>query len=115
METEPAKAARSRTVAVLKRSIPRWLLPAVAAGVLVLGLVVAWGVILRVKTANGMIELVNLPKDAEVLVDGDGGCRHLAGRRQARGDHGHRRQAQGHGKKDGTRDIRRRGDRAGGR
>ena len=26
--------------------------------------------ILRVKTANGMIELVNLPKDAEVLVDG---------------------------------------------
>ena len=25
--------------------------------------------ILRVKTANGMIELVNLPKDAEVLVD----------------------------------------------
>ncbi len=35
-----------------------------------LGLVVAWGVILRVKTANGMIELVNLPKDAEVLVDG---------------------------------------------
>ncbi len=37
---------------------------------LLLGLVVAWGVILRVKTANGMIELVNLPKDAEVLVDG---------------------------------------------
>ena len=29
------------------------------------------GVILRVKTANGMIELVNLPKDAEVLVDGE--------------------------------------------
>ena len=58
-------------VAVLKRPIPRWLLPAVAAGVLLLGLVVAWGVILRVKTANGMIELVNLPKDAEVLVDGE--------------------------------------------
>ena len=41
-----------------------------AAGVLLLGLVVAWGVILKVKTANGTIELVNLPKDAEVLVDG---------------------------------------------
>ena len=38
---------------------------------LVVGLAVAWGVILRVKTANGMIELVNLPKDAEVLVDGE--------------------------------------------
>ena len=68
-ETEPAKVP-APDVAVLKRPIPRWLLPAVAAGVLVLGLVVAWGVILRVKTANGMIELVNLPKDAEVLVDG---------------------------------------------
>ena len=69
-ETEPAKVP-APDVAVLKRPIPRWLLPAVAAGVLVLGLVVAWGVILRVKTANGMIELVNLPKDAEVLVDGE--------------------------------------------
>ena len=82
---------------MLKRRIPRWLLPAAAAGVLVLGLVAAWGVILRVKTANGMIELVNLPKDAEVLVDGAEVARHLAGRRQARRDHGHRRHAQGHG------------------
>ncbi len=57
-------------VAVLKRRIPRWLLPAVAAGVLVIGLAVAWGAILRVKTASGMIELINLPEDAEVLVDG---------------------------------------------
>ncbi|HKI21565.1 MAG TPA: protein kinase, partial [Isosphaeraceae bacterium] len=42
-----------------------------AAGVLLLGFVVAWAVVLRVKTANGIIELVNLPKDAEVLVDGE--------------------------------------------
>ena len=41
-----------------------------AAGVLLLGFVVAW-VVLRVKTSNGVIELVNLPKDAEVLVDGE--------------------------------------------
>ena len=53
------------------RGLPRWFWPAVAAGVLLLGLVVAWGVVLRVKTANGMIELVNLPKDAEVFVDGE--------------------------------------------
>lgn len=42
-----------------------------AAGVLLLFLVVVWAVILRVKTANGMIELANLPRDAEVLVDGE--------------------------------------------
>ncbi len=41
------------------------------AGLLLLGFVVAWGLVIRVKTANGMIELVNLPKDAEVLVDGE--------------------------------------------
>ena len=53
----------------LSRSGPRawW----AAAGVLLLGFVVAWLVVLRVKTSNGMIELVNLPKDAEVLVDGE--------------------------------------------
>jgi len=39
--------------------------------VLLLGFVVAWLVVPRVKTSNGMIELVNLPKDAEVLVDGE--------------------------------------------
>ena len=37
---------------------------------LLLAFAVAWMVVLRVKTSNGMIELVNLPKDAEVLVDG---------------------------------------------
>jgi serine/threonine protein kinase/formylglycine-generating enzyme required for sulfatase activity len=41
-----------------------------AVGLLLLALVIACGIVLRVKTANGMIELVNLPKDAEVLVDG---------------------------------------------
>jgi len=46
-------------------------LRAAAGGVLLLGLVIAWAVVLRVKTSKGMIELVNLPKDAEVLVDGE--------------------------------------------
>ena len=44
-----------------------------------------------------------------------GGFRRLAGRRQARGDHGHGRHAQGHGQEGWNRDIRQRGDRAGGR
>jgi formylglycine-generating enzyme required for sulfatase activity/serine/threonine protein kinase len=42
-----------------------------AAALLFLGCVVAWAVVLRVKTTNGLIELVNLPRDAEVLVDGE--------------------------------------------
>jgi formylglycine-generating enzyme required for sulfatase activity/predicted Ser/Thr protein kinase len=40
-----------------------------AVGLLLLGFFVVWAVLLRVRTANGMIELVDLPKDAEVLVD----------------------------------------------
>jgi len=43
-----------------------------AAGVLLLGLVVAWAAVgLRVKTANGTIVLENVPADAVVEVDGD--------------------------------------------
>ncbi len=52
-----------------RHSGPRpWL---AAAALLLLGFVVAWALVLRVKTSNGMIELLNLPRDAEVLVDGD--------------------------------------------
>ena len=57
--------------AVASNRRPPWLWPSVAAGVLLLGFIVAWAVVLRVKTPNGMIELVNLPKEAEVFVDGD--------------------------------------------
>jgi len=60
----------STAVAKLSRLGPRrwW----AAAGVLLLGFVVAWAAgVLRVKTSHGMIELVNLPKDAEVFVDGE--------------------------------------------
>ena len=69
-ETERSPHVAAPAIAAPQRQRPRWMWPAVAAGVLLLGFVAAWGVILRVKTANGMIELVNLPKDAEVLVDG---------------------------------------------
>ena len=64
-ETEHPKA---KTPAAARSRRPPWLWPAVAVGVLVLGLV-AWGVTLRVKTPDGIIELVNLPNDAEVLID----------------------------------------------
>jgi PEGA domain len=42
-----------------------------AAGLLLLGLVVVWAGVLRLRSSNGTIELVNLPKDAEVFVDGE--------------------------------------------
>jgi serine/threonine protein kinase len=50
---------------------PGWIRPSVAVGCLLLALFVAWALIVRVKTPNGVIELVNLPKDAEVFVDGE--------------------------------------------
>jgi formylglycine-generating enzyme required for sulfatase activity/serine/threonine protein kinase len=49
---------------------PPWLWPSVAVGLLLLGLLVVWGVVLRIRTPNGTIELANLPNDAEVFVDG---------------------------------------------
>jgi serine/threonine protein kinase len=55
-----------------KRGLPPWIWASVAAGVLLIGLVVAWAAgILRVKTANGVIVLENVPENAAVEVDGD--------------------------------------------
>jgi serine/threonine protein kinase len=53
------------------RPRPPWIWQSVAAGVLLCGLVAAWGAgVFKFKTANGTIVLKNLPKDAEVFVDG---------------------------------------------
>jgi hypothetical protein len=69
-ENEPLEQS-ARSTAKPGRQKPRWLWSAVAGGMLLLGLVVAWATILRVKTSSGIIELANLPRDAEVLVDGE--------------------------------------------
>ena len=42
-----------------------------AAGLLLLGLIVAWAVIIRVKTANGVIVVENVPEHAVLEVDGE--------------------------------------------
>jgi len=65
---ERGRSAWTSAVETLSKLGPRawW----AAAGVLLLALV-AWMLVLRVKTSNGMIELVNLPEDAQVLVDGE--------------------------------------------
>jgi serine/threonine protein kinase len=68
-EKKPADAVAAPVVVPTRR--PPWVWPAVAVGVVVLGLLVAWlGGTFRVKTPDGVIVLENLPKDAEILVDG---------------------------------------------
>jgi formylglycine-generating enzyme required for sulfatase activity/serine/threonine protein kinase len=71
-KTEPEKEPVPASEAPRRPRPPR-IRPAALAGLLLLGLFVAWAVVLRVKTASGIIELVNLPKDAdvEVYVDGE--------------------------------------------
>jgi formylglycine-generating enzyme required for sulfatase activity/serine/threonine protein kinase len=66
-ETEDSQLDTPASAPALR---PPWLRPTVAVGVLLLGLLVAWGVINRFRTPNGTIELENLPRDAEVFVDG---------------------------------------------
>ena len=48
---------------------PRWVWASLAVAVVLLGLFVTWALGVRVKTSNGIIELTNLPKDADVYVD----------------------------------------------
>ena len=63
-----AKPAR----AIPRRQRPPWVLPAMAAGVLLCGLLLAWAAgVLRLKTADGVIVLENVPKDSEILIDGN--------------------------------------------
>ncbi len=67
-ETEPVKQAAP---AVASNRRPPWLWPAVAAAVLVLGLLAVWGTgVLKIKTPEGFIVLKDLPDQAMVLIDG---------------------------------------------
>jgi serine/threonine protein kinase len=69
-DSKPPSAAPNPPVSERSSGRRRWLWASVAAAVLVLGMLVAFWQILKVTTADGMIELVNLPKGAEVFVDG---------------------------------------------
>jgi serine/threonine protein kinase len=67
---ETESSAREREATPRGRS--RWRWPAVVAGVmLLLGFVALWlGGVFKVKAPDGLIVLENVPKDAEILVDG---------------------------------------------
>ncbi len=68
-ETEGSQEA-APDVAPSRRS--PWVWPSVAVGVLMVGLFAAWlGGVFKVKTPDGVIVLENVPKDSEVLVDGN--------------------------------------------
>jgi hypothetical protein len=68
-EDEDAMAAAPN---LARTEWPRWVWPAVAVGVLMLGLFAAWiGGVFKVKTPDGVIVLENVPKDSEILVDGN--------------------------------------------
>ncbi len=58
--------------AVLVRRRSPGVRPAVAAGVLVLSFLGAWlGVVLRLKTPDGVLVLEGVPKDSEIFIDGE--------------------------------------------
>ena len=68
-ETDGSQEA-APDVAPMRR--PPWMWPSVAVGVLMLGFFAAWmGGVFKVKTPDGVIVLENVPKDSEILVDGD--------------------------------------------
>jgi len=66
-ETE---SSRDAAPAAASNRRPSWLWPAVAGGVLLIGLVAVWGVLIKIRTPEGMIVLADLPDQATVLVDG---------------------------------------------
>ncbi|MGO9600322.1 MAG: protein kinase domain-containing protein, partial [Isosphaeraceae bacterium] len=66
-ETE---SSRDAAPAAASNRRPSWLWPAVAVGVLLIGLVAVWGVLIKIRTPEGMIVLADLPDQATVLVDG---------------------------------------------
>ncbi|HKM54978.1 MAG TPA: serine/threonine-protein kinase, partial [Isosphaeraceae bacterium] len=76
-ETEPSTAvvkpkrevAPSSAPAPVRR--PPWVWASAASGVLLLGLLAAWLGVFKVKTPDGVIVLENVPKDSEILVDGN--------------------------------------------
>jgi len=70
-EAEPLPAASKPVVPVPGWPRPPWLWPTLAAGVLLLGLTIAWAAgVFTIKTKGGVIVLENVPENAVVEVDG---------------------------------------------
>jgi len=71
-DTEPEPAAVKPVAPWRGGPRPPWLWPAVAGGVLLVGLSIAWFAgVLTFKTTNGVIVLENVPENAVVEIDGE--------------------------------------------
>jgi serine/threonine protein kinase len=79
-QTEPSERPAA-TVAESARP-PRWLWPSISVGSLLIGFLIAWAVIIRVKTKDGEIVVRNVPEQAEASVDGERLRLKLPGKRE---------------------------------
>jgi hypothetical protein len=68
-QTEPSE--HSATALAGSPRPPRWLWPLISVGSLLLGFLIAWAVIIRVKTKDGEIVVRNVPEQTEASVDGE--------------------------------------------
>jgi serine/threonine protein kinase len=62
--------SQDKTPASASPRRPRWLWPVAAIGLLLLGFVAVWGVLIKIWTPEGFIVLKDLPDQAMVVVDG---------------------------------------------
>ena len=71
-QAKPNAVAPAKLPPVSPTGRPLWMWTSVVVGVLMLGLIAAWlGGVFKVKTPDGVIVLENVPKDSEILVDGN--------------------------------------------
>ncbi len=64
------ETTRDESPAIAPTWRPRWLWPSVAVGLLLLGFIAVWGVLIKIWTPEGFIVLKDLPDQALVVVDG---------------------------------------------
>ncbi len=70
IDLRETEGTQHETPAFVPNGRPRWLWPSSAVGAMLLGIVVVWGVLIKIRTPDGTIVLADLPDQASVLIDG---------------------------------------------